>query len=381
MIGALNAVGLAVASGAGPASAATTAPASLNGVSCPSATFCMAVGATTPTMSTRLAAERWDGHRWRRLPVPRPAGVSFVGLDAVSCPSITECVAVGQGSKGSGAVPIAETWTHSGGWKPGKPVAPAGDGYTALNAISCPSAGLCYAAGQADEFGTVAADQLPLVERWTPRGGWARVPLPVVRGSSENVLFGISCQSATQCAAGGMYHSRTAQLGLIEQLAGVTWTARTAPKSTDGVLNGVSCPSTTMCVAVGTTLTGQNLAEQWSAGTWTAATPPGAGRFSGLDSISCASVTHCVAAGNTVAINGSGTAFVATLDGATWTRTAQTGPAFKVGQLNAVSCLPAAAAAPATGCTAIGGTTSVTATSRPLSAFLAAGTWSVVFTV
>jgi len=373
---ALTIAGLA---GSLPASAAATprpAPAALGGISCPSAAFCMAVGGTSATMSTGVSAEDWVAGAWHRLPIGKPAGVSSVFLNAVSCPSATECVAVGEGWEGDNAVPVAETWTRSGGWKASKPVVPGGDGVSGLYAISCPSTSLCFAAGAADQFGPVPADQLPLAEQWTPRG-WARLKLPALRGSEENTLNGISCTSATQCAAVGDYSASLTQYGLIEQLKGGAWSASKAPKSVNGMLSGVSCPATALCVAVGQLLNGHSLVERWSGGTWTAAAAPAPGTTSWLDGVSCASATHCVAIGGTPVPSES--AFVDTLNGTTWTKTAQTGKSFKVGALFAVSCF--STSAKAVSCAAIGGTTSIDATSLPLSAFLTGRTWRVVPTV
>ncbi len=59
--------------------------------------------------------------------------------------------------------------------------------------------------------------------------------------------------------------------------------------------------------------------------------------------------------------------------------TAQTGPAFKIGELFDVSCFSTATRA--TSCAVVGGTTSIDATSKPLSAFLTGTTWKVVSTV
>jgi hypothetical protein len=338
----------------------------------------MAVGGASTTMSTQLAAEDWTG-AWHRLTIGKPGGLSYAALSAVSCPSATECVAVGEGTaKKSGRwVPVAETWTRSGGWKAGTLAVPAGNGDSMLNAISCPSTSLCYAAGEAGAFATVAADQLPLVERWTPRGGWMRVKPPTLRGSMENALGGISCKSATQCAAVGSYGTPTKQYGLIEQLKGSAWSVSTAPRSTNGMLNAVSCPTIALCVAVGSLPGGRNLAERWSSGKWTPTEPPGPASSGGLlelTGVSCASATHCVAAGDTLS-----TAFVDTLNGTTWTKTAQYGPGFKVGELFAVSCF--STSAKAVSCAAIGGTTSIDATSVPLSAFLTGSKWHIVSTV
>jgi hypothetical protein len=329
-------------------------------------------------MSTQVAAEDWTG-AWHRLAIGKPRGVSYVGLSAVSCPSATECVAVGGGTskKNGNWVPVAETWTRSGGWKADRLAVPAGNGNSMLSAISCPTASLCYAAGGAGSFATVVADQLPLVERWTPRGGWARVKLPVLRGSMENDLNGISCTSAKQCTAVGSYATTTKQYGLIEQLKGAAWTASTAPRSTDGVLDAVSCPTAGLCEAVGSLPGGRNLAERWSNGKWAPTEPPGppsSGGLLELTAISCASATHCVATGDTLS-----TAFADTLNGTTWTKTAQYGPGFKIGELFAISCF--STSAKRVSCAAIGGTTSIDATSVPLSAFLTGSKWRVVSTV
>jgi hypothetical protein len=202
------------------------------------------------------------------------------------------------------------------------------------------------------------------------------VKLSIPRGWSENMLYGISCKSATQCAAVGSYSTSTSQYGLIEQLKGSAWSASTAPKSTNGMLNGVSCPSTTLCVAAGQ-VSSHNLAERWSGGKWTASTPPGPASSGGLlvlNGISCASTTHCVAVGGTLT-----TAFVDTLSGTKWTKTAQYGSGFKVGELFAVSCF--STSAKAVSCAAIGGSTSIDASSVPLSAFLTGSKWSIVHTV
>ena len=58
---------------------------------------CLAVGANFPQMATQVIAERWNGTRWTRAAMPKPAGADEVTIDAVACPSRTECVAVGTG--------------------------------------------------------------------------------------------------------------------------------------------------------------------------------------------------------------------------------------------------------------------------------------------
>jgi hypothetical protein len=342
----------------------------------------MAVGADSTT--AMVAAERWDGPYWHRLSIPSPPGVSGVELDGVSCPSAIECVAVGFGQDKSGnTLPVAETWTYSGGWTASLPMVPLGSDWE-LNGVSCPSASLCYAAGGSNEFAPADGDQspplgqLPLAERWTPRGGWVRMALPTLPGSVNNFLLAISCASATRCAAVGSYYASPGDLtgaGLIEQLKGSGWRVSAAPKSADGDLEAVSCPSASLCVAVGSLGVDRTLAERWSGGTWMAATPPSppvAEGPPGLTGVSCASAAHCVAVGGTET-----DAFVDTLNGTTWTMTAQGGPGFNVGLFNAVSCFPTSVEA--VRCAAVGNTIPVAGNSTPLTAFLTGGKWSIVF--
>src|SRR5262249_28650742 len=57
-------------------------------VSCPAANSCMAVGTyTKPSGAGVTLAEQWNGHSWRVLRTPNPAGAAVSGLIGVSCTS------------------------------------------------------------------------------------------------------------------------------------------------------------------------------------------------------------------------------------------------------------------------------------------------------
>jgi len=87
----------------------------LNSVSCTSATNCMAVGDYSDQAGdsdTTLAAQ-WNGTTWTVVTTPSPA--AFSTLVSVSCPSASHCIAVGASSPtASGAIsPLTEVWNGS----------------------------------------------------------------------------------------------------------------------------------------------------------------------------------------------------------------------------------------------------------------------------
>jgi hypothetical protein len=81
-------------------------------VACPSSSLCFAVGhAVAFGAGNALGVpliERWDGHRWNRVPSP-PATGPFT---SISCPSAHECTAVG-GFENAVGTPTATTNTRS----------------------------------------------------------------------------------------------------------------------------------------------------------------------------------------------------------------------------------------------------------------------------
>lgn len=85
----------------------------LSGVSCSSASFCMAVGSgadysASPEISSVLAAE-WNGTSWAQVSAPDPG--SNDTPEEVSCPAPTFCMTVGTTNSGTGV--LVEVWDGS----------------------------------------------------------------------------------------------------------------------------------------------------------------------------------------------------------------------------------------------------------------------------
>ena len=77
------------------------------GVACPSAKSCFAVGALYDKDGTfRTLVEQWTGKGWLILKSPNWTSLGSNTLEDVSCTSATNCWAVGQSSTDSGARPM-----------------------------------------------------------------------------------------------------------------------------------------------------------------------------------------------------------------------------------------------------------------------------------
>jgi hypothetical protein len=120
------------------AHAASLIGLTLNGVSCASATFCMAATSYNQTPPF----EKWDGSGWSSIAATREP------MNAVSCTSATNCIAVGQGP--------AMSWDGIAWSIENPPAVQIG----ALNAVSCTGL-VCIAVG-----GTNGSTGVPIaVER------------------------------------------------------------------------------------------------------------------------------------------------------------------------------------------------------------------------
>jgi hypothetical protein len=112
-------------------------------------------------------------------------------------------------------------------------------GASNLESVSCPAAGLCWAAGLA----TVGTDQAVLVKIVNGQ------PVSVRRLASFYGLYGISCPAAATCEAVGYDTS-----GIADAVTTITNGKPGAPAEVHGGgewLNAISCPSTTECYAAG----------------------------------------------------------------------------------------------------------------------------------
>lgn len=242
------------------------------------------------------------GSSWSVVPSPNPNasfGVPYNVLEGVSCLSASACIAVGGGN---GAGTLAESWNGTNWVATERPV--HGDG---LSGVSCISSSHCFAVGVG--YGGSSPGPETLVELWNGTT-WSVIPSPSP-GTSGSFLSGVSCVSASDCTAVGYYQDANVSYPfgagetLVESWDGSTWSVIPSPSpgTSGSVLNGVSCVSATVCMAVGASWsvpgTGPgSLTESWDGTTWSVIPSPDPNPFNNvLNGVSCISANACIAVG------------------------------------------------------------------------------------
>jgi hypothetical protein len=271
---------------------------SLQGVSCASATACMAVGDSQVSGSPeKTLTESWNGTGWTVLHSPDPATAEGNLLSGVSCASATACMAVGVSHLSGPYETLIESWNGTGWTVLPSPNPPTAGG-NLLSGVSCTSATACTAVGYSYVSGSAYRT---LIESWD---GTSWTVVPSRNPGVNDGLFGVSCVSATACmAVGNTASSGGVSRSLTESWDGTSWTAVPGGDSNASTLEGVSCTSATACTAAGisggaSSFPGTTLIESWDGTSWTVVPSPSRGTGSNvLLGVSCVSATACTAAG------------------------------------------------------------------------------------
>jgi hypothetical protein len=331
---------------------------SLASVSCASATRCMAVGESFNESTGVNFAERYDGRRWRRQPIPTP-GDEEDFLTGVSCVSARICLAAGATIDDSygDTLTVTERWNGSR-WSIQNP--PNSVESQTLNDLSCTAVNACVAVGT---FTTASGANQPLVQRWNGHR-WAVRFAARPRGAEGGTFAAVSCSSRRVCDAIGSFNTRQdGSQPLAEQLEGSRWRAKPTAGfvgGASGALNGVSCTAAGTCAAVGDYIDGsgtrETLAERETSGDWVVQPTPTRprGTTSTLSAVSCATGSACAAVGeycNSPRCSevGADVPLAETWDGSKWAIVpAPDPPGTSNSQLDAVSC------ATPTSCIAVG---------------------------
>jgi hypothetical protein len=329
-----------------PALTTTDTTSRVSAVSCSAPGACTAVG----TDGGGVLAIRSDAGGWSIQSAPNPAGRTNPSITmpmpaSVACPAVNACLAVGSFMNASGNPDdFAELW-NGARWSLERTPGEGDDNATMLNAVSCPSARRCLAAGSEDidVSESMSTTSAAITERWTG-SRWTfqhDQPHSPAQGAGEapdNELTGLSCSSTNHCTAVGIASTggpcgrcgnlaerfngrgwslqRPSQVGEPQSLScptasrcvavggrtaqvwnGTTWALA---RIRHGELTSVSCPTSRRCVAVGTDGQRHVLVERWNGSSWSeqpAPEPTGATHIS-VSGVSCPAVRSCVLVGS-----------------------------------------------------------------------------------
>ncbi|MGH2874235.1 MAG: Ig domain-containing protein [Solirubrobacteraceae bacterium] len=262
-----------------PADADSSQASTLNGVSCTSSGGCVAVGSYTagsddvlPIVAVPGAGGAWTATAVTTTP---PEATSPTVLNAISCPASGDCEAVGTFTDSSGdldpwavqvsgasagagqAVTPPSNWTPRGASGPslGLPAIAV----DALDAVSCPVAGSCTAAGSYATGGAVGPMEAYVVPIASGTPGKA-VALSSASGlPAEAFLDGIWCSDPTDCVVAGDALAALPSVfgeGLVGSESGGAWSGLglLLPGSggyDTGILTAMTCASVQACTAAG----------------------------------------------------------------------------------------------------------------------------------
>jgi hypothetical protein len=228
--------------------------AELTSVACPSASNCNAVGVAFSETGGSSLAEHWNGKKWTIVKTPTVNAATVLELVGLSCPTTTDCTAVGTSETGDNTrVPGARTLTeHFDGttWSIVPSPSPSAP-FSILGSVSCSGPTSCIATG----FQAVAEEgpDRALTEHWNGTS-WAIVPTASPAGAKSSQLISVSCRSAGSCYAVGNYTTKAVGKTLVEHWNGTAWSivaSANASGSANSELAGVSCPTPATCIAVG----------------------------------------------------------------------------------------------------------------------------------
>jgi len=195
----------------------------LEGVSCPSAGMCVAVGwQISAEGAAKPVIVAWNGFSWSSQTAARSSGT----ISAVSCPSTTYCAAAGSSGLS------LEAWNGSSWSSQTVAAPPRGGGFSD---VSCSNSSHCAAVGSGWKYNGYAA----LIEVWNG-SSWETQTAPR-DPEAATLLRGVACSGISGCTTVGDDFEKSRK-SVIMQRADVVTTSASSISPTQATLNGKIVP-------------------------------------------------------------------------------------------------------------------------------------------
>jgi photosystem II stability/assembly factor-like uncharacterized protein len=291
---------IATTGNGGASWAGRNAPAKANGlnsVSCGNQSHCTAVGSNTLISTTD------GGTTWASDSVPD----KNVNLLGVSCASANDCVATGMSSASPVLAPVAvmlSTQDAGQTWQD----AQVPNGLPGIGAVSCPTTSECLAVGPTILRSTDGG------QSWTNVAvpGGLTAALRAISCASASACIAVASNPA------GATDPSAPALGFATSDGGMTWSPITLPAGT-AAIESVTCPDASSCLVAGAGLSpgapGFVMSSPSDGSAWVPGLSPGA--ISDVLAMTCVDEQHCVVVGR--GSNGPAIASTSTGPSGTWT--------------------------------------------------------------
>ncbi len=315
----------------------------IDSVSCASAGNCSAGGDYADSSGRQaFVVSQVNGTWGKAIEVPGTAALNqggFAVIDSVSCASAGNCSAGGTYANSSASIQAFVVREVNGAWgraieAPGTAALNQG-GDARIDSVSCVSAGNCGAGG----FYTDSSGHEQVFVASEVNGSWGKaieVPGTAALNHGNANIDSVSCGSAGNCGAGGIYrdHSFRSQVFVASEVNGSWGKAIEVPGTAalnqggNATINPLSCASAGNCSAGGSYRDSSGHFQAFVVGevngTWhTAIEVPGIaalnqGDFAEIASVSCASAGNCSAGGTYADSSRQTQAFVVSQVNGTW---------------------------------------------------------------
>lgn len=295
----------------------------LQGVACASSTDCWAAGAagTPPPLdsygvlgSFTPLLDHYNGSKWSAVHPPNPGAMQDDELSDVSCAASNDCYAVGWTRSTEGERTLIEFWNRKR-WQVASHAALAGQTYSAMVGIACPSKCIAIGIEQASKTApphVVGEIQVPHRHKHHTVYVWESVQIPNAAAPNDYTqVYGLACPALNDCiATGAKYYwpndGLNPGLAVAWHWDGRRWSliqpGLAGPTTGGGVnqLTDIDCLSRSSCWAVGSTFTDtQNapaVTASWNGSKFTETSNDNPYDTDHLDAVGCAG-GGCVSVG------------------------------------------------------------------------------------
>jgi hypothetical protein len=279
-----------------------------------------AAGESATAIGSQTLLEHWNGYAWSVIPGPKLTGNLYGVFEGIAAGSSKNVWAVGSFlSQGGNGQTLIEHW-NGHAWKVIPSPNPAGAISSFLNGVSITEDSVWAVGTTEDALGSIH----PLIERWDD-GAWSIVASPDSSLQSSNLQAVSAISKNDVWAVGNFLNDQNQEQALIEHWNGDVWEIVPDAPSVSGELNSISAIAKDDIWSVGSSYDDSGnslpLIEHWDGNIWQEADAgalPANVSYSVLNAVSARSEDDVWAVGYAVDTNNNQQGLVEHWNGKAW---------------------------------------------------------------